>query len=97
MLPASRGPRKHVPVQGADAVTPDEENGRRIPWRRRWTLRLVLTAAVLAALTFIAAANYAPVEVRLIGWQGGVRLSWALLTAVAAGFGLGFIAALLLR
>ncbi len=64
---------------------------RRFTWRRRWTIRLVLAAASLSLLTFFAAANYILVEVRLIGWQGDVRLSWALLSAVALGVVLGVI------
>jgi uncharacterized integral membrane protein len=51
----------------------------------------VLAAIATVAITFIAAANYVHVEVRLIGWQGEVRLSWALLGAVAFGVLLGFV------
>jgi uncharacterized integral membrane protein len=57
----------------------------------------VVTAAGLAALTFVAAANYVHVELRLIGWQGEVRLSWALLGAVAVGVVLGLLAPRLWR
>lgn len=78
-------------------MTPDDVPRPRLRWRRRWTVRLVLVAAALAALTFVAAANYALVDLRLIGWQGAVRLSWALLIAVGIGFGLGLIAARWLR
>lgn len=64
-------------------------HGRAFSWSRRWTLRLVCSAAVLAALTFVAAANYVMVEARLVVWRGDVRLSWALLAAVGVGVLLG--------
>lgn len=67
--------------------------GRAPRWPHRWTVRLVVAAIATAAVTFIAAANYVHVEVRLIGWQGEVRLSWALLGAAAFGVVLGFLAA----
>jgi uncharacterized integral membrane protein len=60
-------------------------------WPHRWTVRLVAVAVVMAAITFIAAANYVHVEVRLIGWQGEVRLSWVMLGAVALGVVLGVL------
>ena len=65
--------------------------------RHRWTLRLVATATLLAALTLFAAANFALVELRLVVWNSDVRLSWALLGAVALGFLLGLIVPRLLR
>ena len=64
-------------------------HGRAFTWSRRWTLRLVTTAVLVAALTFVAAANYVMVEVRLVVWRGDVRLSWALLGAVGVGVLLG--------
>ncbi|MEA2524334.1 MAG: hypothetical protein QOF73_1561 [Thermomicrobiales bacterium] len=77
------------------AAAPDPP--RRLRWRRRWTGLLVLAAGALAALTFAAAANYVHVEVRLIGWQGELRLSWAILGAAAIGFLLGLVLSRLLR
>ena len=62
-------------------------------WQRRWTVRLAATAAILAALTLIAASNFSLVELRLIAWQGEVRLSWIVLGAVALGFALGLLVA----
>ncbi len=70
---------------------------RRLRWRHRWTIRLVLVAAALAVLAFLAAANYVLVDLRLIGWRGDVRLSWALLGAVVFGFLAGFASSRLLR
>ena len=64
-------------------------HGRAFTWSRRWTLRLAATAVLIAALTFVAAANYVMVEVRLVVWRGDVRLSWALLTAVGVGVLIG--------
>ena len=66
-------------------------------WRRRWTVWLVLVAAGLVALTLFAAANYVHVEVRLIVWEGEVRVSWIGLGALAIGFVLGLLAGRLAR
>jgi uncharacterized integral membrane protein len=66
-------------------------------WRHRWTLWLVLLAGCLAAVTLFAAANFAHVELRLIFWEGEVRVSWIGLGALALGFVLGQIAARLVR
>ena len=77
-------------------MTPDARP-RRPRWRRRWTVRLVLVAGATAAVTFLAAANYGHVQLRLIGWQGEVRLAWALLGAAAVGFLLGLSARRLRR
>ena len=63
----------------------------RLTWRRRWTVRLVLAAAALVVMTYLAAANYIIVEIRLIGWQGDVRLSWALFGAIVFGVLLGVV------
>lgn len=65
--------------------------GRRLRWRRAWTLRLLVLAALLAAVTFVAAANYVLVDLRLPGWQGDVRLSWIVLGATAIGIGAGLL------
>jgi uncharacterized integral membrane protein len=54
---------------------------------------LVWTAVVLVVATFVAAANFAPVDVRLPGWHGDVRLGWALLGAAVVGFALGALVA----
>ncbi len=54
-------------------------------WRRRWTVWLVLAAALMVLLTLFIAANYVLVEVRLIIWEGQVRLAWALVVAWFAG------------
>ena len=70
---------------------------RRLRWRHRWTVRLVLLAGLMAAVTFFVAANYVFVELRLVGWHGDVRLSWALLGASALGFVIGLVAPRLLR
>jgi uncharacterized integral membrane protein len=70
---------------------------RRLVWRRRWTLGLVLVAVGLAALTLFSAANYVHVEVRLIVWEGDVRVSWIGLGALAIGFVLGLLAGRLVR
>lgn len=63
--------------------------GQEVPrprrWKRRWTVRLVLVAAVLLLLTLFVAANYVLVEVRLIFWEGQVRLAWALVVAWFSG------------
>jgi uncharacterized integral membrane protein len=59
-------------------------------WRHRWTVRLVLTAVVLAVLTYVAAANFIVVELRLVGWVGDVRLSWIVLGSAALGLIAGF-------
>jgi uncharacterized integral membrane protein len=86
------GPRpSEVPSSDVSPVDPLSRRARR--WRHRWTVRLVIAAVATAAVTFVAAANYVHVEVRLIGWQGEVRLSWALLGAVAFGGVLGLLAA----
>jgi uncharacterized integral membrane protein len=59
-------------------------------WRRRWTARLVLAAVVLAVLTYVAAANFVVVELRLVGWVGDVRLSWIVLGSAGLGLVTGF-------
>jgi uncharacterized integral membrane protein len=46
---------------------------------------------VFAIVTFIAAANYVPVDLRLVGWQGHVRLSWIVLGATAIGILIGIV------
>lgn len=46
---------------------------------------LVLAAALMVLLTLFIAANYVLVEVRLIIWEGQVRLAWALVVAWFAG------------
>lgn len=77
---------------------PDGRPPRRLTWRRRWTVRLALIAVAMVVLTLVAAANFVLVEVRLIIWEGDVRLSWALLGAVTLGFLLGLaVDRLLLR
>ena len=65
--------------------------------RHRWTVRLVVTATLLAALTLFAAANFVLIELRLVFWNGDVRLSWGLLGAGAIGFLLGLLVPRLLR
>ncbi len=64
---------------------------RRFRWRRAWTLRLLVLATLLAAVTFVAAANFILVDFRLPGWQGDVRLSWIVLGATAIGIGTGIL------
>ena len=59
-------------------------------WRRRWTVRLVLAAVMLAVLTYVAAANFVLVELRLVGWVGNVRLSWIVLSSAGLGVATGF-------
>jgi uncharacterized integral membrane protein len=59
-------------------------------WRHRWTARLVLAAVVLAVLTYVAAANFVVVELRLVGWVGHVRLSWVVLGSAGLGLVTGF-------
>lgn len=59
---------------------------RRRRWRRRWTVRLLMIAALMVMLTLFAAANFVLVEVRLIVWEGNVRLAWALMLACIFGF-----------
>ena len=49
----------------------------------------MLAAAALVVMTYLAAANYIVVEIRLIGWQGDVRLAWALFGAIVFGVLLG--------
>ncbi|MDQ2682550.1 MAG: hypothetical protein M3Y37_03380 [Chloroflexota bacterium] len=66
---------------------------RRFRWRRAWTLRLLLLATLMAAVTYVAAANYVLVDLRLPWWQNDVRLSWILLGATAIGIGAGFLLA----
>jgi uncharacterized integral membrane protein len=88
------GIRRPPTAQGPTGVmseAPQPTPEPRLTWRRRWTIRLVLTAAALVVMTYFAAANYVLVEVRLIVWQGDIRLSWALLSAVALGVVLGVI------
>ncbi|MGI8643359.1 MAG: lipopolysaccharide assembly protein LapA domain-containing protein [Thermomicrobiales bacterium] len=69
---------------------PSDADGSEVPrkrrWRRRWTVRLVLIAALMLIVTLFASANYVPVEVRLLFWEGEVRLAWALLVASFVGF-----------
>ena len=82
--------------------TPDEPAPKPRGWRtwrhrHRWTIRLVAAATLLAALTLFAAANFALVELRLVFWNGDVRLSWALFGAVGLGLLIGLIAPRLLR
>ncbi|HEY8446332.1 MAG TPA: LapA family protein [Thermomicrobiales bacterium] len=74
-----------------------ETRPRWLVWHHRWTLRLVLFAATLALLTLFSAANYVLVDLRLLIWEGDVRLCWALLMAAGIGFVLGLLAPRLLR
>jgi hypothetical protein len=59
-------------------------------WRHRWTVRLALVAVVVAVLTYVAAANFVVVELRLVGWVGHVRLSWIVLGSAGLGLATGF-------
>ena len=54
-------------------------------WKRRWTVRLVIIATLTMLVTLFVAANFVLVEVRLIFWQGEVRLAWAMLLAYLVG------------
>lgn len=85
-------PRRRFPIkrEGTDVLPSPARPSQRRRWRRRWTVWLVLVAAALSALTFVAAANYVIVDLRLIGWRGDVRLSWALLVTSGLGFLLGY-------
>lgn len=76
-------------------MTANTERSRR--WRHRWTLGLVAIAGAMSALTLIAAANFVLVDLRLIVWNGDVRLSWVVLGAALLGFLLGLFAARLRR
>ena len=78
-------------------LAPAAANSRRIRWRRRWTVLLVFIAAGLAPLTYVAAANFVLVDLRLPWWQDDVRLSWVVLGCSATGFVAGFVTARLLR
>lgn len=62
---------------------------RLIRWRRRWTVWLVAAAVALAMLTLVAAANYGFVELRLIVWNGEIRLAWVVFGALGLGILLG--------
>lgn len=69
----------------------------RFRWRRRWSVLLVFIAAGLAPLTYVAAANFVLVNLRLPWWRDDVRLAWVVLGSSAAGFVAGFVSARLLR
>lgn len=45
----------------------------------------------MAMLTLFAAANFVLVELRLVFWEGEVRLAWALLLACVTGFMLAVV------
>jgi uncharacterized integral membrane protein len=94
---AARGPDRDGGAQVAEEQAGPSGRKYRLVWRHRWTLWLVLLAACLACLTLFAAANFAHVELRLIFWEGEVRVSWIGLGALALGFGLGLISAHLVR
>jgi len=61
------------------------------PPRRRWTLRLVVTAAVLALVAAFIAQNYVAVEVRVLFWSVDIRLAWAVLLAALGGIAIGWL------
>lgn len=69
----------------------------RFRWPHRWTVVLVMIAVGMAALAYVAAANYVPVDLRLPGWQEHVRLSWVVLGSAAIGIVIGVVTARLLR
>lgn len=79
--------------QSTDRSRPGEPPAGATPlrWRRRWTISLVVAAGLLAMLTLVVAANYVFVELRLIVWNGEIRLSWVIFGALGLGFLLGLL------
>lgn len=63
----------------------------RRPTSRSRTLRLVVTAIVLALLTAFIAQNYVTVEVRILFWSIDIRLAWTVLLAALAGIAIGWL------
>jgi len=79
---------------------PDPANSApstRRQWHHRWSVLLVFFAAGLAPLTYVAAANFVLVDLRLPWWRDDVRLSWVVLGCSATGFIAGFVTSRLLR
>ena len=61
------------------------------PSPRRWTLRLVVTAVLLALLATFIAQNYETVEVRVLFWSTDMRLAWTVLLAALGGIVVGWL------
>ena len=58
--------------------------------RPSWTLRLVITAVLLALLAAFIAQNYETVEVRVLVWSTDMRLAWIVLLTALGGVVLGW-------
>ena len=58
---------------------------------RRWTLRLVVAAVLLALLAAFIAQNYVTVEVRILFWSTDMRLAWTVLLAALGGIVIGWL------
>lgn len=67
------------------------------PWRwlRNWsgTGVLVVWALLSVLLVVFVAQNFIVVEVRLLRWELDLRLAWAIVVAIVAGFAVGVFAA----
>ncbi len=59
--------------------------------RPSWTMRLVVTAVLLALLASFIAQNYETVEVRALFWSTEMRLAWIVLLAALGGIVLGWL------
>jgi uncharacterized integral membrane protein len=59
------------------------------PPGRDWTLRLVVTAVVLALVAAFVAQNYESVEVRLLVWRFNMRAAWVGTLALLIGVVIG--------
>jgi uncharacterized integral membrane protein len=66
-------------------------------WRRRWLLRLIALAVVVALFAIFVLQNDDQVPVKLIGWDFEIGLAWALLISGGGGLVLGLLVSWLKR